>query len=794
MQGDDRFDGWREYGSGSDGRVPADGFPADGLPDAGAPDPAATTAPDSRSGPDSGLPPRGSAEPPEDRPPAPPAVIDDRYELLSVIGRGGMGQVWRAYDRRLRRFVAIKGLLHPSAVTATTRSAAVHRARREAEAIARIDHRNVVTVHDQVETADQVWIVMKLVEMRSLADVLAAEETLAVPRVAKIGLQVLNGLCAVHGASVVHRDVKPANILIGDTGQVILVDFGIATFDGASQVTGNHVIGTPPYLAPELYTAASTGHTRVSDLWALGVTLYEAVEGQRPFAGRSEWEVQTSVRENPDPPYRYAGPLAPVIRGLLDPDPDRRLDASAAQLLLREVLGAPGPSPLPMSITPAAPDAHREQPATNPRSLPAEPDSAPAETPEPAESVEPTEPSRAEARPPAATPATPAPASSPPPPGAGAAAPDAAPPTPPNGSRRGLRIAAIALAGVLLAATGWVVSNLGQSDGRDGAEDAAADDEGKGQDEPEKPWREKKKELRIGVKRLQPGLSEYNEDSGEHTGFEPGLAIAIGKHMGFEAKDIVFVNVTTLNRAAALRSTVDLVIATYSITKDRMEKDDVDFAGPYYTAGRNFLVKKNSQYDIEDYTDLISRGLAVCTAKSSTYVKSLEAENFNLMDPLPATYDKCREEVLDPKSNVYAVASDDVILAGFEDDEPEKVRRLNDNIDGKEEYGVAVRKEDKALKGEVCDALRSIMEEEEGEAWRKLYDANLERLMGSPRPRVPDLDDRRCPPPGTNAESSSLSSGSPSEDKKGRTALAGGQEQLAVVNLSAGALQRPGSR
>lgn len=138
----------------------------------------------------------------------PQVVIEGRYELLEPIGSGGMGEVWRAHDRWLRRFVAVKGLLDRNAMTAGTQAAAMQRARREAEAIAKIEHPNVVTVHDQVETDNQVWIVMKLLEARSLADLLRSDRVLAIPRAADIGLQILQGLRAVHAASVVHRDVK----------------------------------------------------------------------------------------------------------------------------------------------------------------------------------------------------------------------------------------------------------------------------------------------------------------------------------------------------------------------------------------------------------------------------------------------------------------------------------------------------------------------------------------------------------------------------------------------------------
>ncbi len=272
----------------------------------------------------------------------PQVVIEGRYELLEPIGRGGMGEVWKAHDRRLRRFVAVKGLLDRNAMTAGTQAAAMQRARREAEAIAKIEHPNVVTVHDQVETDNQVWIVMKLLEARSLADLLRSERVLAIPRAADIGLQILQGLRAVHAASVVHRDVKPANVLVREDGTAILVDFGIATFEGAAQVTrSGSVIGTPPYLAPELFAPGSPGPTPASDLWALGVTLYEMAEGEAPFAGGEVWEVQENIRQSPDPVLRYAGPLAPVIQGLLFPDPRERLDAATAEAMLREVLGAP---------------------------------------------------------------------------------------------------------------------------------------------------------------------------------------------------------------------------------------------------------------------------------------------------------------------------------------------------------------------------------------------------------------------------------------------------------------------
>ncbi|WP_257001572.1 serine/threonine-protein kinase, partial [Streptomyces albidoflavus] len=188
---------------------------------------------------------------------APYTVIQDRFELRETIGSGGMGEVRRAYDRRLDRFVAMKGLLGHTGMSADTQRTARDRARREAKALAKVEHQNVVTVHDQVETDDQVWIVMKLLEGRSLADLLRHEGVLGVPRAADIGLQILQGLRAVHRAKVVHRDVKPGNVLVRDGGLAILVDFGIASIAGANKLTKLGVpIGTPPYMGL-LYTSAA---------------------------------------------------------------------------------------------------------------------------------------------------------------------------------------------------------------------------------------------------------------------------------------------------------------------------------------------------------------------------------------------------------------------------------------------------------------------------------------------------------------------------------------------------------
>ncbi|MFT9665780.1 protein kinase domain-containing protein [Streptomyces rhizosphaericola] len=645
-------------------------------------------------------PPRGATPRPAAHP-APRLVIDGRYELLEPIGSGGMGEVWKAHDRRLRRFVAVKGLLDRNAMTPGTQAAAMRRARREAEAIAKIEHLNVVTVHDQVETDNQVWIVMKLLQARSLADLLRAERVLAVPRAADIGLQILQGLRAVHAASVVHRDVKPGNVLVHDEGPAVLVDFGIATFEGATQVTrSGSVIGTPPYLAPELFTPGSPGPTPASDLWALGITLYEMVEGRAPFAGGEVWEVQENIRHSPDPVIRYAGPLASVIQGLLFPDPDDRLDAATAEAMLREVLGGP-----------SAPHTSGTGAATHPPTAPSEPAPDPVRTPVPTPVPEPLGPPL-----PAAT-------------------------TRPKRPRPWLRAATAVVCVALLGTAGWLVAQGIGDDEKTGTGSGSTAAGSGGGPAPE-PWKKTNPTLKIGVKDDQPGLSKYDKKTGTYAGYDIDLAYAIAAHMGYSRDEVAFTTVATDYRSTALKAKqVDLVIASYSITDDRKSASpggySVDFAGPYYEASRSFLVReKSSKYTIRDSSDLRRLGVEVCTARDSTYEKELPKRGFTMTESQPNTYQDCLDQLLDVRSDVYAVASDDIVLAGYEKANSGKVRRL-ENIQGAEGYGVAMRPESPVLKGEVCAALRTILG---GKIWEEMYEKNLSALLDNkPPPGRPDL-------------------------------------------------------
>jgi hypothetical protein len=267
-------------------------------------------------------------------------VIADRYRLLSPLGEGGMGTVWRARDELLRREVAVKEVRAPAGPAASEVERMYARLEREAWAAARVTHRNVVTVYDVVTQDGRPWIVMELVRGITLAELLDAEGPIDPRRAARIGAEVLAALRAAHGAGVLHRDVKPANVLLSNDGRVVLTDFGIATVEGSSALTmTGEVVGSPEFLAPERALGRTPGPE--SDLWSLGVLLYAAVEGRSPFRRDTPLSTLRAIVDEELPPPRRAGPLAPVIEGLLRKDPAERLPAGTAERDLR-VIGAGG--------------------------------------------------------------------------------------------------------------------------------------------------------------------------------------------------------------------------------------------------------------------------------------------------------------------------------------------------------------------------------------------------------------------------------------------------------------------
>ncbi|WP_157570223.1 serine/threonine-protein kinase [Microtetraspora malaysiensis] len=268
--------------------------------------------------------------------------VAGRYQLLEPIGRGGMGVVWHAHDELLARAVAVKEVLYQP-MSEEDRAAFNRRTVREARAAGRISHPNVIVVHDVIEEDGRPWIIMQLVRSRSLGQVIREHGPLGPERVAHIALQVLDALCTAHAAGVLHRDVKPENVLITDDGRVVLTDFGIATMPEEAGLTMTGVVtGTPAYLPPERLNGDPA--TPESDLWSLGATIYAAVEGRAPFDRTSSIATMAAVLHNePDPALR-AGPLAPVIEGLLIKDPARRIDAvETAELLRAAASGTPLP-------------------------------------------------------------------------------------------------------------------------------------------------------------------------------------------------------------------------------------------------------------------------------------------------------------------------------------------------------------------------------------------------------------------------------------------------------------------
>ncbi|MEU6244384.1 serine/threonine-protein kinase [Streptomyces sp. NPDC047024] len=298
-----------------------------------------------------------SEEPGRDR------LIAGRYRLLSPLGQGGMGTVWRARDEVLHRDVAVKEVRAPAGLPASDVERMYARLEREAWAAARISHRNVVTVYDVAMEGGRPWIVMELVRGRSLADALEADGPLPPDRAARIGAEVLAALRAAHGAGVLHRDVKPANVLLADDGRVVLTDFGIATVEGSSAITmTGEVIGSPEFLPPERALGRTPGPE--SDLWSLGVLLYAAVEGGSPFRRDTPLNTLRSVVEDELPEPRRAGPLTSVLAGLLRKDPAERLPAGRAEQDLRLVAAGGTPRTETLPTVPYAPTVWTPQPPT----------------------------------------------------------------------------------------------------------------------------------------------------------------------------------------------------------------------------------------------------------------------------------------------------------------------------------------------------------------------------------------------------------------------------------------------
>ena len=329
-------------------------------------------------------------------PPMTGRVIAGRYNLQHPIGRGAMGVVWRARDQLLDRDVAVKEVVISALIGADERRNAYQRTLREARTAARLSHRGVVAVYDVAEEDGRPWIVMELVPSQSLDQVLVVEGRLPAARAGRIGQQLLSALAAAHAAGVLHRDVKPSNVLIaanksgeGWDERAVLTDFGIAQFEGDPRLTQTGmVMGSPGFTAPERIRGSDA--SPASDLWSLGATIYAAVEGRGPYEQRGGAITTMSAIINEDAPIApHAGKLAPVIAALLRRDPTTRPSASAAQRMFAQALPRLSElteEPPPMSHPPTIRSSYVPSPAAPVASAPVTaPDGAkPADKPAPA--------------------------------------------------------------------------------------------------------------------------------------------------------------------------------------------------------------------------------------------------------------------------------------------------------------------------------------------------------------------------------------------------------------------------
>ncbi|MGY0069270.1 serine/threonine-protein kinase [Streptomyces sp. QTS137] len=278
-----------------------------------------------------GEPKSGSARP-NDR------VVAGRYRLEERLGRGGMSVVWRATDQLLGRGVAVKELPLDETLTATEARRQRDLTLREARALAQLSHPHIIVVHDVVEDDERPYIVLELIDGGSLADRVAARGPVDAVEAARIGIALLGALRAAHASGVLHRDLKPANVLLEcGTDRVVLTDFGIAQVAGATTLTeSGSFVGSPEYTAPERMSGARSGPE--SDLWSLGALLCTLLSGESPFRRDSIGGIVHAVVADEIRPPAQAGPILPVVRGLLERDPARRLDADRAEGMLRSFL------------------------------------------------------------------------------------------------------------------------------------------------------------------------------------------------------------------------------------------------------------------------------------------------------------------------------------------------------------------------------------------------------------------------------------------------------------------------
>ncbi|MGR3870349.1 protein kinase domain-containing protein [Streptomyces graminifolii] len=333
-------------------------------------------------------------------------LVGGRYRLRERIGSGGMGTVWRAFDELVDREVAVKQPRLPGDPEDEEFQRASHRLYREARAAARVDHPSAVSIHDVVIEDELPWIVMELVRGESLHGLLA-RGPVAPAEAARIGRAVLGALCAAHSVGIVHRDVKPANVLLGPHDRVVLTDFGIAHIQGEESLTASgEFVGSLEFIAPERMSGTGAGAGPASDLWSLGVLLYAAVEGASPFRRTTVESTLGAILAGDPPEPTRAGPLGPVILRMLAREPEARPGAEEVGAVLDAVAeGKDVPEPpvitgprdaVPGAVPAEMPDVPEGEPeeasaeATGAVPVVAEPETGPAPVPAPAPDFEPT--------------------------------------------------------------------------------------------------------------------------------------------------------------------------------------------------------------------------------------------------------------------------------------------------------------------------------------------------------------------------------------------------------------------
>ena len=303
-------------------------------------------------------------------------VVAARYELTERLGRGGFGVVWRAHDRLLQRDVAVKEIQFPLVLDEGERDALRAKVLREARAAARLTHSGLVTVFDVVEEDGRPFIVMELVNAPTLAELVERAGPLSEEQAAAIGGEILEALTVAHAQGVIHRDVKPANVMVHNTGAVQLTDFGIAIMDDPTVTTSGQLAGSPSYMSPE--QAQNLPATPATDLWGLGATLFYAVEGRPPFEKDGAIATLTSVVHDDPRPMQRAKALAPLLARLLAKEVHDRPGVDDVRRQLGDAV-QPVPAPtmeLAVEALPATPPPPRAA-ATTPPPLPTPPAASP---------------------------------------------------------------------------------------------------------------------------------------------------------------------------------------------------------------------------------------------------------------------------------------------------------------------------------------------------------------------------------------------------------------------------------